>query len=70
MSGDFKIQDEESQRAVDKVDELLADVGALRGAVLYISDNEEFQSLMMWYCMSFGLRTGRHATSTYVAGGG
>ena len=65
MSGDFKIQDKESQLAVDKVEELIEDAGGLP-YLLYISDTEELQSLMMWYCMSLGIKTERHPSRTYI----
>jgi|TARA_R100000049_G_C1943780_1_gene88369 hypothetical protein len=53
--------------AGDRIKELIDEHGSIP-ATIYVSDREELQSYIMWWCMTSGIPFKRHPSRTYCEG--
>ena len=53
--------------AGDKIKELIDNHGSIP-EIIYLSDTEELQSYMMWWCMTAGFKWERCTTRSYCEG--
>jgi hypothetical protein len=60
-------EEEDYIAAGDKIKELIDEHGSIP-EIIYVSDIEELQSYMMWWCMTSGLKYKRHPSRSYCEG--
>ncbi len=60
-------EEEDYIAAGDKLKEMFEEHGGIPETV-FISDTEELQSYMIWWCMTAGLQYKRHSSCSYCEG--